>query len=81
MRISEHILHFIWRYRLFAPFDLCCTNGDEIEVVQAGTYNTDAGPDFLLAHLRINGQDWHGHVEIHVDPNDWNQHGHHKNKA
>lgn len=81
MRISEHILHFIWRYRLFNPFDLHGSNGERIEVVQPGNYNTDAGPDFLFAHLRINNQEWHGHIEIHVDPNDWNQHGHQKNKA
>lgn len=81
MRIAEHILHFIWRFRLFKSLDLSGKNGEKIEVLHPGNYNTDSGPDFLHAHLRINNQEWHGHIEIHVDSSDWNLHRHHMDKA
>lgn len=81
MKIPEQILHFIWRFRLFKPFHLVCQGFEEIEVIYPGNYNTDAGPDFLFAQLKINGDDWHGHVEIHVDAEDWVIHGHDTNEA
>lgn len=81
MQIPEHVLQFIWRFRLFRQFGLVCRNGERVEVVHPGNYNTDAGPDFLFAHLRINGQDWYGHIEIHVQSSDWELHGHDKNKS
>src|SRR5262249_56697891 len=33
------------------------TAGDEIEIVQFGTWNHEAGPDFCNAAIRINGSD------------------------
>jgi hypothetical protein len=46
------------------------TAGDEIEVVQFGTWNREAGPDFRDAAIRINGGDpIRGWIEIDLlDP-------------
>jgi hypothetical protein len=46
------------------------TAGDEIEVVQFGTWNREAGPDFRDAAIRINGSDpVRGCIEIDLlDP-------------
>ncbi len=52
--------------------------GEPIEVVSPGIWNAEAGPDFCKAHLRINGKDLYGDVEIHLSDNGWHQHHHHK---
>lgn len=43
--------------------------------------NTDAGPDFPQAKIKIDGIDWAGSVEIHVKSSEWMEHGHHQDKA
>ena len=52
------------------------TDGQVIEVISTGQYNTHAGPDFSNAHIRIGNQEWIGNVEIHVHSSDWNKHRH-----
>ncbi len=56
--------------------------GDEIEVVQFGTWNHEAGPDFRDAALRINGGDpIRGCIEIDLMDRSWETHGHATNPA
>lgn len=53
------------------------TAGDEIEVVQFGTWNREAGPDFRDAAIRINGRDpIRGCVEMDLLDRSWETHGH-----
>jgi len=53
------------------------TAGDEIEVVQFGTWNREAGPDFRDAAIRINGSDpIRGCIEIDFLDRSWETHGH-----
>ena len=47
-------------------------------VVKQGVYNTQAGPDFSNAQLKIDQLDWVGHVEIHLKSSDWFAHQHHQ---
>lgn len=46
-----------------------------------GQANTNSGPDFFAAKLRINDTIWAGNVEIHVKASDWYKHGHHLDGA
>ncbi|MEC3881723.1 DUF2851 family protein [Parapedobacter sp. 10938] len=81
MTLSEDILHFIWKYRLFTTQDLRTQSGKQIRVLHMGTHNHDAGPDFLAARVVIDGVDWGGNVEIHVRASDWDRHRHHQDEA
>lgn len=81
MTLSEDILHFVWKYRLFALQNLCTQSGKPIRVIHAGTHNHDAGPDFLSARLVIDEVAWGGNVEIHVRSSDWHRHRHHHDQA
>jgi uncharacterized protein DUF2851 len=56
--------------------------GDEIEVVQFGTWNREAGPDFRDAAIRINdGDPVRGCIEIDLLDRSWETHGHATNPA
>ena len=74
----EQLLHYCWKHRLFPIAGLHTTDGEEVEVVDPGLHNGNAGPDFFNAKVRINGQMWVGNVEIHDKASDWFAHGHEK---
>ena len=58
------------------------TAGDEIDVVQFGTWNRESGPDFRDAAIRINGGDpIRGCIEIDLLDRSWETHGHATNPA
>jgi len=74
--MTESFLHYLWKYRLFSKDNLFSTDGERIEVLNAGRHNTDAGPDFLDARIKIGDTLWAGHVELHFRSSSWNSHGH-----
>ena len=58
------------------------TAGDEIDVVQFGIWNCEAGPDFSDAALRVNGSEpVRGCIEIDLLDRSWETHGHALNPA
>jgi hypothetical protein len=58
------------------------TGGDEIEIIQFGTWNREAGPDFCDAAIRINGgEPIPGCIEIDLLDRSWETHGHAVNPA
>src|SRR5438034_10596917 len=58
------------------------TSGDEIDIIQFGTWNREAGPDFRDAAIRINGgEPIPGSVEIDLLDRSWETHGHATNPA
>ncbi len=72
----EKVMQHIWGHRLWTPARLVTVDGREIEVLDPGIQNKDAGPDFFNAKVRIDGKTWAGNVEIHVKASDWKRHGH-----
>lgn len=78
--ISEKFLHYIWRNNLFDK-KLSDTKGNPVDVISVGILNTDAGPDFFNAKIRIGDTNWAGNVEIHIKSSDWYKHKHHVDKA
>jgi hypothetical protein len=58
------------------------TTGDKIDIVQFGTWNREAGPDFRDAAIRINGSNpIRGCIELDVIDRSWQAHGHATNPA
>jgi hypothetical protein len=78
--MREEFLYYIWENRL-TDKDLNTTEGEAVDIVATGYRNTDSGPDYLEAKIRIGDKLWAGHVEIHVKSSDWNRHGHQNDKA
>lgn len=72
----EKLLHYVWKHRLLPLKALNTTDGEPLEVVDAGLANPHAGPDFFNAKVRIGGTLWAGNVEIHLRASDWQRHGH-----
>jgi hypothetical protein len=58
------------------------TRGNEIEIVQFGSWNREAGPDFSDAAISVSGgQPLLGSIEIDLIDRNWELHGHAANPA
>ena len=79
--MPEIVLHYIWERCLWAGFDQQTTDGRKVEILSVGEHNRDAGPDYSHARVRIDGKEWIGNIEIHVNASDWTKHHHHLDKA
>jgi hypothetical protein len=56
--------------------------GEQIEIVQFGTWNREAGPDFSDAAIRLNGSEpIRGTIEFDLADRSWETHGHSTNGA
>ena len=75
----EQLLHYTWKYKFFPLKELTTTTGQLLEVIDCGQANTNAGPDFFNAKIKLDGVLWVGNIEIHRSSSDWFKHGHHTN--
>ncbi|WP_114793317.1 DUF2851 family protein [Niabella yanshanensis] len=74
--MNENLLQFIWRFQYFNKLNLFTVQGDPVEVIHPGTLNTNQGPDFSNAKVKIGRTLWAGTVELHIKTSDWLKHGH-----
>lgn len=72
----EELMQYVWRFRLWPPREMSTVDGRRIDVIDPGTLNRDAGPDFFNAKVSIGGQMWVGNIEMHIRASDWMRHGH-----
>jgi len=79
--VREELLHYIWKFQLFDAINLKSTYSEKIEIVKPGNYNTDSGPDFSNAQIRIDGILLIGNIELHINSSDWSKHKHHEDDA
>lgn len=77
----ELLLHYVWKHKIFPLQQLRTTTGLPVEIIDPGLGNTNAGPDFFNAKIKIDGELWAGNIEIHTISSDWNKHGHQQDKA
>ena len=78
--MTERLLQFIWQFQYFNKGELQSTSGETIQVIFPGTYNTNQGPDFNDAKIKIGKTTWAGNVELHLRSSDWNRHNHQNDK-
>jgi Protein of unknown function (DUF2851) len=74
--MTERLLQFIWQFQYFNRNDLCTDDGAVLQIIHPGKYNTNQGPDFLEASIKIDGTILVGNIELHIKSSDWNKHGH-----
>lgn len=77
----EHLLQYAWKHKFFPLEGLTTTDGRPLEVLNTGLQNTDSGPDFSGAVIKIDGVEWVGNVEMHLRTSDWFKHGHQTDPA
>ena len=77
----EKLLHYVWKHKLLPLKALLTTDGQEVEIIDTGLANQNAGPDFFNAKVRIGNTMWAGNVEIHLRSSDWYRHGHDTDEA
>ncbi|MDX8340868.1 DUF2851 family protein [Draconibacterium sp. IB214405] len=79
--MPEEFLQYIWQNRLFTNENLSTVEGDRLEIIDPGRINTDSGPDFFNAKIKIKDTIWAGNIEIHKKASDWQKHEHNNDKA
>lgn len=79
--MKEDFLYYLWRMKRFDLADLKTTSGDEIIIQKTGELNSDSGPDFLNARIKIGDTLWVGNVEMHIKSSDWMIHQHQEDSA
>jgi len=79
--MKEEFLQFIWKHGLFRKTELKTTDGKSLEIISTGQFNTDSGPDFFNAKIRIGKTVWAGNIEIHQKSSHWYRHRHNTDAA
>ncbi len=80
--MNELLFQYIWKHQLFDTKQLLYTTAKEtLLVLQQGIQNTNAGPDFSNAKIKIGTTTWAGNIEVHLKSSDWIAHKHQHNKA
>jgi hypothetical protein len=74
--MTEKLLQFIWKNRYFNQQELRLVSGEPLSIEYPGDLNSNQGPDFLQARIRIEGTCWVGSVELHLFSSGWDKHGH-----
>lgn len=69
-------MHYVWLNRLFPQNNLTTVDGRRLRIINPGTLNNDAGPDFFNATVMIDNETWAGNVEMHLRASDWHRHNH-----
>lgn len=74
--MTEKLLQYLWNFKIFRNFDFIDIEGNPVEIIEFGKWNTNAGPDFLDAKVKISNVLLAGHIELHVKSSDWIFHNH-----
>ena len=77
--MNEEFLSYLWSNQLFTADKTA--SGENLSVLNPGQQNTDSGPDFFNAMIKIGDTTWAGNVEIHSRSSDWQKHQHENNPA
>lgn len=70
------MLQYIWQFQYFNTSELQTAAGEKLQVVFPGKLNTNQGPDFTGAQVKIDDTTLVGSVELHLKTSQWKDHGH-----
>lgn len=79
--MTEQLLQYIWHLKMFQSFDFKDTQNNALEIIDFGQWNGNAGADFQLAKIRINGVILVGNIELHTKSSHYITHKHSQNSA
>lgn len=75
--VGEDLMQYVWSAVQFDYARLKTTDGKNIQLIQPGILNRNAGPDFSGSRILMDYLDLTGDVEIHVKSREWYTHRHH----
>lgn len=78
--MTERLLQYIWQFQYFNSADLVTEEGEPLQIIHPGTLNTNQGPDFTDAKIKIGNTIWAGSIELHINSSDWKNHKHSADK-
>lgn len=79
--MQESLLHYVWQCQYFDHANLISATNESIVVLEPGHRNTNSGPDFSNARIKIDNIEWIGNVEIHIYSSGWIAHKHQMDPA
>lgn len=74
--MTERLLQYIWQFQYYNKGELSTTAGEPLQILFPGQVNTNQGPDFSDAKIKIGTTTWAGAVELHINTSDWKKHNH-----
>ncbi|MDQ3278923.1 MAG: DUF2851 family protein [Bacteroidota bacterium] len=77
---GEKLLQFIWQFGYYNNTQLTTVEGEILSVIFPGVLNTNSGPDFTGAKVKIGETTFFGNIEVHQKTSDWEKHGHQKDR-
>ncbi len=78
--MTEKLLQYIWQFQYFNYGDLYTEEGEALQIIHPGSLNSNQGPDFSDAKIKINATTWAGSIELHINTSDWKNHKHSNDK-
>ena len=78
--MTERLLKYIWQFQYFNATNLLTVDGDIVQIIHPGIFNTNQGPDFLEGKIKVGETTWAGNIELHIKSSDWNLHKHSDDK-
>ena len=78
--MTEKLLQYIWQFQHYNANALTTIDGQQFSIIHHGNLNTNQGPDFSDAKIKIENTTWVGNVELHIKSSDWNLHEHSKDE-
>ncbi|MGE5106242.1 MAG: DUF2851 family protein [Sphingobacteriales bacterium] len=78
--MNERLLQYIWQMQLFNKASLVTVKEESLQIIFPGNCNSNQGPDFLEAKIKIVDTILAGSIEVHVKSSDWNNHKHSSDK-
>jgi len=63
-KLPEEFLYYIWENKLFDQNNLITTEDKRLIIIEIGKHNSDSGPDFFNAKVKIEDTIWAGNIRL-----------------